>query len=268
MWLGLKLAWDRGISALNRAWLEGKRFFLGVAYDMWYGALAAAETGLNVLEVAWIETTAFLSKTWTAFSAGFQKTWNTAVNWTTKRLLELMSVFDDSFDLDSAKKMADEQLAAENAEIDRQKDTALKDRESQRQTQRDVSGKDHDAAMAEIGKQDLTARQKLDTETNAKIADTQKQLNDTRKELGDALVKAKDERAKADQGPERQSLKDPLAGLATDIGSRMQVLGTFNAENAYGLGSSAQERTAKATEDTARNTSKIAAGMGKGLVFS
>src|SRR5690606_12972717 len=67
LWLSLKLAWQQGVAALNKAWLEAKRFFLSTAYGMWYGALAAAEITFHALEVAWIETTAFLSKTWTSF---------------------------------------------------------------------------------------------------------------------------------------------------------------------------------------------------------
>jgi hypothetical protein len=51
--------------------------------------------------------TAFLPKVWTSFTAGFQKAWNTAINWTTKRLIELQGLFDSSLDVDVAKQMAD-----------------------------------------------------------------------------------------------------------------------------------------------------------------
>lgn len=75
LWLSLKLAWQQGIDALNRAWATAKQFFVQTAYDMWYGALFAAETVWHGLEVAWIETTAFLSKTWTNFTSDLQAVW-------------------------------------------------------------------------------------------------------------------------------------------------------------------------------------------------
>ncbi|MGE0479955.1 MAG: hypothetical protein AB7Q17_05730 [Phycisphaerae bacterium] len=43
LWLALKLAWQEGVAALSRAWLEAKRFFIGTAQIMWFSALAAAQ---------------------------------------------------------------------------------------------------------------------------------------------------------------------------------------------------------------------------------
>jgi len=71
----------------------------------------------------------FLSQTWTSFTAGFQKAWNTAINWTTKRLLELWGLFDETLDVEAAKQMAAEDLSLVNAEIDRQRDAALQARD-------------------------------------------------------------------------------------------------------------------------------------------
>lgn len=268
LWLALKLAWQRGVAALNRVWLEAKRFFLSTAYGMWYGALAAAEIGFHALEVAWIETTAFLAQTWTRFTSGFQKAWNTAIHWTTQRLLELWGLFDDTFDVEAAKQMADEALAATHAEIDQQREAALAEREAQRAQQRDRAGEAHDATLAELGRQFDAAEQRLQGVTDARIAETRKALAEARHQLDQAIAQAEQRRAEAEQtgGPPRRRVGDPLEGLEdrlADIGDvlarKTGVTGTFNVAAAFGLGGGGQYelRTAHAAEQTARNTKRL-----------
>jgi len=273
LWLSLKLAWQQGVAALNRAWLEAKRFFLSIAYGMWYGALAAAEIGFHALEVAWIETTSFLSQTWTSFTAGFQKAWNTAINWTTKRLLELWGLFDETLDVEAAKKMADEDLSSVNAEIDRQRDAALQAREAQRQSERERAKSTHEGALEEIGRQDQDAQRQLDQETDARVKATQQQLDEARKALDDAVAEARRKREAADAegaAPKRPpvdplaGLDDQLAGLGNLLAQKISVIGTFNPLGAAGLGGgSAAERTARATEETAKHTKRLAENAGR-----
>ena len=279
LWLSLKLAWQNGVGALNRIWLEAKRFFLGTVQSMWYGALAFTQQILHGLEVAWIETTAFLSKAWTGFTSGFQKSWGSAVNWTTKRLLELQGLFDDGLDVDAAKRMADEGLADANAQIDRQRDAALAARERQRQNERSTASELNDATLAEIGRQFDDAQQALDDETSAKVAATKQALADARSELDSALATARAKRDAIDSEPgvPRRKFADPLAGLedrlsglGDTVARKLSVVGTFNPAAIAGLGGgNAAERTAKASEQTAKNTKRLvdAANTG-GLTFT
>ncbi len=279
LWLSLKLAWQQGVAALNTVWLEAKQFFISIFQKMWFGALALAEHVFHALEVAWIETTAFLSKTWTSFTSGFQKAWNTAINWTTKRLLELWSLFDDTFDVDAAKKMADQDLADMNAEIDRQREAALAAREQQRKQQREQASAVDDATLAEIGRQFEEAQRKLESETGAKIEETRKALAEARRKLDEAIAQAKKKREEADKqgGPPRRKIGDPLdgledrlAGIGDMLGRKISVTGTFNAAAASGLGAGdAAERTARATEQTAKHTKRLAeAATTGGLRFT
>jgi hypothetical protein len=280
LWLSLKLAWQQGVAALNTIWLQAKRFFLSTVQTMWFGALAVAETVFHALEVAWIETTAFMSKTWTSFTSGFQKAWNTAINWTTKRLLELWGLFDETLDVEAAKKMADEALASTNAEIDRQREAALAEREAQRKQQREQAKAVDEATLAEIGKQLDEAEKRLGEETDAKLDETRRALAEARKQLDEALKKAHAEREAADKrgGPPRRRLGDPLEGLEdrlSGIGDalarKISVTGTFSAAAVHGLGTGndAAERTARASEQTARHTKRLAeaAAIG-GLTFA
>ncbi|MCK6458073.1 MAG: phage tail tape measure protein, partial [Phycisphaerae bacterium] len=280
LWLSLKLAWQQGVAALNRVWLEAKRFFISTAQKMWFGALAAAETVFHAFEVAWIETTAFLSKTWTSFTSGFQKAWNTAINWTTKRLLELWGLFDETLDVEAAKKMADQDLADLNTAIDRQREAALAEREAQRKQQRERAGEEHDATLAEIGRQLDEAEKRLEGETDAKIAETRRALAEARRQLDEAIAQAKKRREEAEKGggPPRRRIGDPLegledrlAGIGDALAQKISVTGTFSAAAVHGLGtgSDAMERTARASEQTARHTKRLAeaASIG-GLTFA
>jgi hypothetical protein len=268
LWLSLKLAWQQGVAALNTIWLQAKRFFLSTVQTMWFGALALAEQVFHALEVAWIETTAFLSKTWTSFTSGFQKAWNTAINWTTKRLLELWGLFDDTLDVEAAKKMADDDLASTNAEIDKQREAALVQREAQRKQQREQAQAVDEATLAEIGKQLDEAEKRLGEETDAKLEETRRALAEARKQLDEALKKAHAEREAADKqgGPPRRKLGDPLdgledrlSGIGDALASKISVTGTFNAAAVQGFGAGdAVERTARATEQTAKHTKRLA----------
>jgi hypothetical protein len=276
LWLGLKLAWQQGVAALQKVWFDAKKKFMTVAHEMWYGALAAAENGFHSLEVAWIETTAFLSTTWTNFTAGFKKAWNTAVNWTTKRWLELQGLFDDSFDVKAAKQMADQDLAATNAEIEQQRQATIAAREQRRQSEREKSEQLHQATLVEIGKQFNEAQEALDKESGEKIAETQKALDEAKRKLDEALAAARDKGGpNAPESPGSggwwSGLTDNLADIGNVIASKISITGTFNPVAVQGLaaGNDAAQRTAQATEQTAKYTKRLAdAAMTGGLRFT
>ena len=267
LWLSLKLAWQQGIDALNRAWATAKQFFVQTAYDMWYGALFAAETVWHGLEVAWIETTAFLSKTWTNFTSDLQAAWGIAQNWLTKRFLELQHLFDDSFDLDEAKRMADEEFADVARKIEDQRTAALAGAEQKRKTRRTKSQAEHEAAVAEIGRKWNEAEKETNERAAAEVARTQEALRKARSELNDAIAKARQKREEAEAAaPPRRRPTDPLAGLEDQLAGlgdflarKITVTGTFNPLAATGLGAGdAVERTARNTEQIARHTKRLA----------
>ncbi len=267
LWLSLKLAWQQGIDALNRAWATAKQFFVQTAYDMWYGALFAAETVWHGLEVAWIETTAFLSKTWTNFTSDLQAAWGLAQNWLTKRFLELQHLFDDSFNLDEAKRMADEEFADVARKIEDQRTAALAGAEQKRKTRRTESQGEHEAAVAEIGRQWSEAEKETNERAAAEVARTQEALRKARGELNDAIAKARQKREEAEAAaPPRRRPADPLAGLEDQLAGlgdflarKITVTGTFNPLAAAGLGTGdADERTARNTEQIARHTKRLA----------
>ncbi len=277
LWLSLKVIWQKGVAALNSAWLEARRFFVSTAQSMWYGALAAAQIVLHALEVGWIETTAFLSKTWSRFTGGFQKAWESASSFVAKRMLEIQGLFDDGLDVEAAKKAVDEQLEQRLGEIDDRTRAALADREARRSSERDRSSELNDATLSEIGKQYEDAQKALDAQTDERVTDAQRELEQARKRLDDAIEEARRRREEAEGEPDSRprnllaEFEDRLRGIGDLVAEGISVRGTFNASAVQGLASddAVAERTAKATEQTAKHTRQLAdAAKSGGLTFA
>lgn len=268
LWLSLKLIWQKGVAALNQAWLSARNFFVSTAQKMWFGALAAAQMGFHALEVAWIETTTFLSRTWTRFTTGFQKIWESAVSFVAKRMLEIQGLFDSSLDVEAAKGLVDQQLAARLDELDSAAQRQLDARESRRKRERDRARDLNELTLAEIGRQFEEAQEKLATASEEELDATRRALEDARRRLDEAIEQARQRRAEAedDETPSRRSpgdllreFEDRLASIGDSLARGITVRGTFSAAAVQGLGSSADAaaRTASATEQTAKNTKRL-----------
>jgi hypothetical protein len=279
LWLALQLVWQKGVASLSRIWLGARDFFVTTAQKMWFGAIAAAQMGFHALEIGWIETTAFLSKTWTNFASGFRKVWETATSFVAKRMLEIQGLFDSSLDVDAAKRIIDDQLDSRLGEIDRGAQRDLSERETRRQRERDAAASLNEATLAEIGRQFEQAQEALKSGNDTRIAETERALEEARRKLDEAIAEARRKREETDTGtdvPRRSpadllsELEDRLGSLGERIGRGIEVRGTFSGAAVAGLASSgtAAERTARASEQTARNTKRLVdAAQSGGLAF-
>jgi hypothetical protein len=279
LWLSLKVIWQQGVAALNKAWLGAKEYFVSTAYSMWYGALAAAEIVFHALEVAWIETTAFLSKTWTNFATGFQMIWEEASSWVAKRMLEIQGLFDDGLDVEAAKKAVDQQLESRLVELENAAQQSVTARDKEREAQRRDAAAMHEATLAGIGQDFENAQEALRKDTAAGLAESQAALDAAKQKLAAAIEEARKKReaADAEKGPGRPQrdlladFEDRLSGLGAAISKGISVTGTFSSAAVSGLGTGgdAAERTATATEATAKNTKRLLdASVDNGMRFA
>ncbi|MEO1510911.1 MAG: hypothetical protein AAFU70_02460 [Planctomycetota bacterium] len=239
-----------------------------------------AQTVFHSLEVAWIETTSFLSKTWTRFTSGFQKVWQSASSFVAKRMLEIQGLFDAGLDVEAAKRAVDDQLDAKLAEIDASTQGDLSGKESRRQRERDNASELNEATLAEIGRRFEEAQDALRSGTDADIAETQRKLDEARAKLDEAIAEAKRRREEQPENAGQTGdvsrdligrLQEGLAGLGSAIERGVAVRGTFNALAVQSLaaGDDSAERTAKATEQTAKNTRRLAdSAQSGGLTFA
>lgn len=250
LWLGLKVAWQRGALELSKVW-GGVR---SVAIENVLGAL-------GVIEAAWINSTAFLSKTWTAFASSFSRIWQVATTFVAKRMLEIQGLFDSGLDVDAAKRALDDQLESRLAEIEGQAASDIDARERKRVE-----------ALRDLWQVIAAAQAAAESGAGGAVAESQRELDEAKRRLDEALAEARARREGLDSDPSRGAgILDGLDGIGEQIARRLDVRGTFSARALQGLaatGNSA-DRTAKATEETAKNTKRLlAAARSGGLTFT
>jgi len=268
LWTFLKMEWEKGCALLEKAWLNFRNFFIRIGYDAFYGLLAVGEYVWHGLEVAWIETTSFMSQTWTRFTAWMVKAWNWCGNALTKAWNKIKGLFDDTFDADAANAAADQAYEAGIQKIEQEKNAKLDEREQRRAAERVQAKQLHEATLTEIGKEALAKEAALDKEYNDRIAKSQAAVDAAKKEWQAAIDEANSSTGER-KGPgglkdPNQWLKDAQAALKgvgdllEKAGPKDAVRGTFNAAAIQGLQSSGvAERTAKASEETAKNTKTL-----------
>ncbi len=176
--------------------------------------------------------------------------------------------------------MVEDRKQAAIASIDDEQKRRAAERESERESARQV----HEGTLAEIGRENLDKHSQLDTEDAERMAENEADPARARQEWREAIATAKTKRQEKETGaldsPDdlTQKVRDALAGLG-DIGDLVQaeaakvdVVGTFSAEATDRMGTgptAAEERTARASEETAKNTKRITQQLeqGAGMAF-
>ena len=172
--------------------------------------------------------------------------------------------------MSAAKRGLDETMNRELAKIGMDVESAeAKIETDKRRRLRDIESEES-GTLAEIGRQADEAKQRQTDEFAAKLQKNQAEIDAAKEELRQAREAAAQKRAAAEaerpEGPE--SADDKMAALAEKLkglgrgglaaAGEATVRGTFNAAALQGLmAGGAQDRTAKATEEVAKNTKKL-----------
>lgn len=265
LWLTLRMEWQKGVAFLQEHWLAFKEFFLSVATDAFYGVVGLLIDAWAGLQTAWVETTTFLADAWTVFTSGLTKGWNTAQNFISKGVLRLMKLFDSSLNVDEASKVLDEQFQQQTEATDRQAQQTIGERDRRRQDQRAQIETDRQGAQSEVGRMAEADRLARQQQNESELKGSEDALQQARKEWEDAIAEAARKRQEIEAGGDPDRLKRAKKGLTgmedllSQVGQeKVSVKGTFNAFGARGLASQGPaERTAKATEETAKNTKRL-----------
>jgi len=257
LWLSLKAAWQRGIFELNTLWLGFKEQFLSIATGAFYGAVALVAQAFYGLRTIWTQTINFWSDVLDRFAGFFIKTWNELTGFLAKKFTELQGTFDSSINVTAINKRIDQETQQKNAQVSRRNLDARLGREG------DLQGIEQErkgvisAIAVEAGTVDNQRQAKFASE----MADSEKALEDARSEWKAAIEQARTERStKESEAANRSPLPEiNLPDITQRAQSVLDVSGTFNtsAIAQLGVGSTTTERTAKASEDTARNTKRI-----------
>lgn len=283
LWLSLSVVWRAGINTLKGWWLDFKGWFLSLTGDIFWGGVALVARAWFGLRKIWASTMNFLADTLRAFANTSASIWDSVTGWVAKRMNEVRGAFDPELDVEMANKLVDMDTKRWKEERERGRD----DSRVKGEKELNEIDQERESTLASIA-------DAADEEERART----EQFDRERKEGEDALAAAKEEwrlalaeaKAKREATVADRELAAPgpappapdFRGIEADfdliipeveekVRSTLDAAGTFSAEAAgrLGVGSTADERTARATEETAKNTKKIASRLeqGVGLVF-
>ncbi|WP_417850653.1 phage tail tape measure protein [Thalassoglobus sp.] len=270
LWLTLKMEWQKGINALNQQWVEVKRFFVAVWTEAVYGAAEVSTNAWAGMQNGWTETVDFLADAWALFTTGLTKTWNAAVGFIRKAWVRLKSLFDSDINAEAEITRINDEVAGKNEGADSQRNQEIFQREQQRRARLSKIDSDRSGTLSELDRMRDAEHQRRGQQFDAELKDSDSALAEARREWQAALEEASRKRSEAEgsSGTEATSpsgllseLQDKLSQAGEGLQSaadKVSVSGTFNAFGVRGMGGGThQERTAKATEETARNTKRI-----------
>ena len=274
LWLTLKMEWQRGVNWLEGMWLGFKRRFLEIATAAFYGALGLLAICWAGLEAAWVETTALMARAWARFTGLVMRSWNTTQGWLAKRWIDLMGLFDSTMDTAEVKRAIDEDTVRLNAEAERHEREDLSAIEERREAGRKRIESERDERLISLDRAERDANRARASAYEKKLAGSEAELARTRREWQEALAAARAARDAVAAGDDallevedyQRSLQS--AGMALTGALTGEVAGTFSATALarMGFGSSVAERTAKAAEETAKNTGEVSRKL-DGLAF-
>jgi hypothetical protein len=250
LWTTLKSIWAEGTGWLNEIWIGAKHFMLDAWTNVFYG----------VAEL-WTSTVATMTDAWHAFANAIVGAWMWAqkmiakgIGWILAKIRgldpsEVLAGIDQEYGAASSDR--NNAAAAEKEKREAAKEEALRGYAKNRQSEFQSNQAGANAAVA-------ASRAEID------------RLNAERRALIDQAKRAREERDR-NAGLPMQSWKQAAERQKQELAdARTTTVGTFSGAAAAMMGwggGSAADRTAKATEQTAINTKKLAdwgRGAGQG----
>lgn len=265
LWLALKMEWQKGIYWLTEWWVAFKEVFVSVATEAFYGAVKVLAGAWDGLRALWVIIVGFLSNVWQSFTGGICKAWNATQGFLTKGFLKVMSLWDKNI-TDESYANIDRETQQKNSAIDteRQKSQqAYNDRLAQ-------IGQDYEGTAAEIDKEKAQSHADRQNRYQAQLKAAQDERDQAEQEWKDAIAQAAKERKAVESAeqpemptlPAQKKIEASVPAMKVAQERQLEAKGTFSAVAMWGMGlGSTAERTAKAAEETAKNTKRIADDM-------
>ena len=277
LWLALQVIWQKGIGLLKTQWAEWKIFFLSLWQDAVFGLASILANGWAAIQTGWVEGTDFLLDLWDSTINSMLQLWTGAQNTLGSLFIDALGgigiLSDEEAEL--AKQLLAEDTGGRANRSQAATDQAIAEREQARKERLAAIEAERAGTQESLAQMHAAELAAIQSEQGQAAAEAK--LQKARNALAAATRQAKAERgAAADSGGQAESFAERFKkimsgeGLAGALESAAGSSGTFSAMAAvrqFGA-SSAADRTAKATEETARNTRKLAKEAGRGLAFS
>jgi hypothetical protein len=271
LWAGLQLAWAQGTNELWKKWADFKRWFLQIGAEAFYGILESYQNVKANLIEYWSKTVTAFQDIWDIFSTGFASSWDSLTDSVAKGILYVQSLWDDSLDYDAAAKQIDEEAKSREQARDKEQNARFRERTDKLNEEKKQTEADKNSAIEQIRKESTA----LTDQINNANADEKSGLEKKKSDLEAQLAKLREDASKAknkkqpDAGPGKPFFNTNKFNLDEILNNRAAVqtpakaAGLFNSRGIQSLesgpGLDYLKRTARAAEETAKNTrSKLA----------
>jgi len=276
LWLTLKMEWQKGVNFLTGIWVGFKSKFMSVIDSFVYGGQVVWVEFSSFIQSTWAKLVGFLKSVWAKFSAWHARTVETTANWIAKKWVWVEGKVGGRSDQDIAfmQQHIDQQSAQELQRIDTQEQTDLAAAEARKQDTLRAIEEGRQRRLVEIAQADTDSERQRSAEYAKQLGDSESSLAQAKKEWQDAIKAANAPRPakKPDQGPPgskppaEDALQKAMESIQTQtLPKALGVKGSFNAAALLGLqAGGVEDRIAKATEQTAANTKKLAEEAARG----
>ncbi len=254
-WGALLVAWQTGLNALRGCWLGFKAWFLRQTDAMFTGAASLAVEAWIGLARIWVRVINAMQEVSDAFVSGLARAWDDLGTWVAKRWTGILALMDSTVNVETTNRRLEQERQRRGIEIaQRSADITLGGLAKIRAL--DEDRKRALAAVVEIAEAERSERE---AGYDAERAAAETSLTAARRELELAVEEARAaaEKARAERaGRLAEAAEAPGATPAAALSrSTMDVMGAFAGMfERIGIGASAMDRVAAATEETARNT--------------
>jgi hypothetical protein len=271
LWLTLKMEWQKGVNALNQVWVKVKEFFLATWTEAVFGAAAIATNAWAGLQAGWTETVDVMRDAWSMFTTFIAKNWNRVVGFLKQAWQKLKSLVTGE-DSSAVQSQIDSETARMNQELDDRRNRDIFEREQRRRTRLSEIEGQRAGTLGELDRQREAEHERRRDQFAGDLEQSESALAQARREWQQAIelaARKREEAAAGDTAPERlkkpdellQQLQSQLNGAGDQLQQtqdKVSVSGSFNAAAIRGLSAgNPEERTARASEETAKNTKRI-----------
>ncbi len=288
LWAGLNVIWQMGVLKLTEIWFSaldkmeiGWAVFKTSLATIFVGAVKLLANIIDGFKAIWIVFVGGMKLLWFDVIGGIQTAWEKTFNLMTRGVIGLIKLVAKIPGLD---------LTPEGAEAIEKLEQQITEREKKRperlEKRKEITA-ETDERLAEVGQENIDTLNALDkqlaeTKTDI-ITKAATRSIERQKKAAEALRKANEEldaakadltaladeaKAARDKGDEEAKVSKPrVTAQRDDVQGRIEARadvadearGLFNvaALSGLGLGSTAADRTAEATEETADNTRRL-----------
>ncbi|QDT33975.1 phage tail tape measure protein [Thalassoglobus polymorphus] len=271
LWLTLKMEWQKGVNALNQTWVKVKEFFLATWTEAVFGAASIATNAWAGLQAGWTETVDVMRDAWSMFTTFIAKNWNRVVGFLKQAWQKLKSLVTGE-DSSAVQSQIDAETARMNQQLDDRRNRDIFEREQRRRSRLSEIEGQRTGTLDELNRQREAEHERRRDQFSGDLEQSESALAQARREWQQAIelaARKREEAAADDPAPERltkpdellQQLQSQLSGAGDQLQQtqdKVSVSGSFNAAAIRGLSAgNPQERTARASEETAKNTKRI-----------